>query len=109
MVTHTLRETSYFDFDKTEAATASNCNKIGGAPSSGRMESAGGNLSPQELHLSQQDQLAMGSETSGDSSYGWSSFNLEVENEADRMLEQAEVLSMNAKIEYLLDLNSASD
>lgn len=102
MVTHTLRETIYIDFDKIEGSTVTNCNRIYGSPMIRYRESGEQSRSP------------------GSSSGRRSSFMLDIEtpiegnrasspaaNGADRMLEQAEALSMNASLEDLIDFSSS--
>jgi hypothetical protein len=110
MVTHTLRETVYIDYDKIEASTASNCD--GGATM----------LTPELMELTQDDRPAEGvsarsqhdlnfimeHEEPREHMHGRDRPSLNVGNEADKMLEQAEALSMYTNLEDLLDF-SCSD
>jgi hypothetical protein len=105
MVTHTLRETIYIDFDKIEAATASNYNKSGGTPS-GYIEMAEENQPPEELPFRRQQDVTIDHEAS-EGGHGFNSFNSEVDNEADRILEKAEALSLNTNLECLVDFSSS--
>lgn len=102
MVTHTLRETIYIDFDKIEASTATNCNRMTGTPTSGFMDRSDLSHSPESSSSRQSASMADSAATAGRRK----SLALEVENEADRMLEQAEALSMDATLEDLLDFSS---
>lgn len=104
MVTHTLRQTIYIDYDKIEASTASNCSKTTSAVSvSSLLQPAGGDVRPSEkMPLRQQVDGGVSRE---ESSHGGDRSGSGVENEADRMLEQAEALPMKVNLEDFLDFS----
>lgn len=103
MVTHTLRETIYIDFDKIEGSTATNCNRITGTAATRYRETGEQSRSPESSSSGRRSSLIFDIETPVDGNQ----VSSPVTNGADRMLEQAEALSMNASLEDLLDFSSS--
>lgn len=113
MVTHTLRETIYIDFDEIEASTLRRCQceDIPLGPPSGRL---GSEHDFDMTHRSRQAQSggffehAVPSETLAPHGQDMAE-GARLENEADKMLEQAESLPIDMDFQDLLFSDYTSD
>lgn len=106
MITHTLRQTIYIDFDKIEASTTGSISEISGLSTPRHVEPA----KDREEGLPLRQQLASlgGSEAFADGThYDGHGLHFDLENEADKMLEQAEALPAEITWDSLLDLSDS--
>ena len=108
MITHALSDTIHIDFEKIETSTVRNCGDVVQASTSEMAEPA--------LDYQYLDQELHGTRPSASMAYGdklergddnWGTFDIELENEADRVLEQAEALPVGFDLEDLLRISDS--